>query len=160
MKSTLDELYSTKLDVVLSQQKLEKFFHGAKNIDKMLCMGKTDSDKRGLGYNEPLPNAKNPQITKFVKATASTSVPKHNMISTTHNHSKRVSYSHIYYCGLCGRKGHISYYCKFLGPYQPYAHLFNGRINKSNVISTNVKSENVSRWFSQETSARRILRSI
>ncbi|KAF6134893.1 hypothetical protein GIB67_002294, partial [Kingdonia uniflora] len=60
IKSTLDELHSAKLDVVLSQQTLEKFCHGAKNIDKMLCMGKTDSDKRGLGYEEPLFNAKTP----------------------------------------------------------------------------------------------------
>ncbi|KAF6138438.1 hypothetical protein GIB67_028010 [Kingdonia uniflora] len=89
MKSTLDELRSAKLDVVLSQQKLEKFCHGAKNIDKMLCMGKTDSYKRGLGYEEHLPKAKTPQITKFVKTTTSTLLPKHNMISTTHNHAKR-----------------------------------------------------------------------
>ncbi|KAF6151984.1 hypothetical protein GIB67_010558 [Kingdonia uniflora] len=47
MKSILDELRLAKLDVVLSQQKLMKFCHGAKNIDKMLCMGKIDSDKRG-----------------------------------------------------------------------------------------------------------------
>ncbi|KAF6173104.1 hypothetical protein GIB67_004207 [Kingdonia uniflora] len=87
MKSALDELCSAKLDVVLSQQKLEKFCHGAKNIDKMLYMGKKDSDKRGQGYDEPLTNAKTPQSPKFVKA--STSVPKHNMISTTHNHAKR-----------------------------------------------------------------------
>ncbi|KAF6158585.1 hypothetical protein GIB67_040099, partial [Kingdonia uniflora] len=104
MKSTLDELNFAKLDVVLSQQKLEKFCHGAKNIEKMLCMVKTDSDKRGLEYNEPLPNAKTPKITKFVKATTSTSVPKHNMISTTHNHTKWVSYSQIYYCSICGQK--------------------------------------------------------
>ncbi|KAF6141210.1 hypothetical protein GIB67_024294 [Kingdonia uniflora] len=45
MKSTLDKLCLAKLDVVLSRHKLEKFFHGAKNIDKVLCMGKTDSDK-------------------------------------------------------------------------------------------------------------------
>ncbi|KAF6170143.1 hypothetical protein GIB67_038676 [Kingdonia uniflora] len=89
MKSTLDELRLAKLDIVLSQQKLEKFCHRAKNIDKMLYMGKTDCDKRGLGYDEPLPNAKTPQIINFVKA--STSVPKHNMISTTHNHTKRVT---------------------------------------------------------------------
>ncbi|KAF6137536.1 hypothetical protein GIB67_031815, partial [Kingdonia uniflora] len=50
MKSTLDELRSAKLDVVLSQRKHEKFYHGAMNIDKMLCMGKTNSDKRGQGY--------------------------------------------------------------------------------------------------------------
>ncbi|KAF6163018.1 hypothetical protein GIB67_021167 [Kingdonia uniflora] len=73
MKSTLDELCSAKLDVVLSEQKLEKFNHGAKNIDKMLCMGKTDCDKRGLEYEEPLPKSKTLQITKFVKVTASTS---------------------------------------------------------------------------------------
>ncbi|KAF6159291.1 hypothetical protein GIB67_032062 [Kingdonia uniflora] len=91
MKSTLDELISAKLDVVLSQQKIEKFCHGDKNIDKILCMRKTDSDKRGLGYKKPLPKAKTPQITKFVNATASTSVPKHNMISTNHNHAKRMS---------------------------------------------------------------------
>ncbi|KAF6158291.1 hypothetical protein GIB67_001362 [Kingdonia uniflora] len=91
IKSTLDELSSAKLDVVLSEQKLEKFCHGDKNIDKMLCMGKTDIDKRGQGYEEPLLKFKTPQITKFVKATASTSVPKHNMISTTHNHSKQMS---------------------------------------------------------------------
>ncbi|KAF6151171.1 hypothetical protein GIB67_037379 [Kingdonia uniflora] len=102
MKSTLDELRSAKLDVVLSQQKLEKFCHGAMNIDKMLCMGKTDSDKRGLGYEEFFSKAKTPQITKFVKATASISMPKHNVISTTQNHSKRASYSRIYYCSLCG----------------------------------------------------------
>ncbi|KAF6161109.1 hypothetical protein GIB67_007750, partial [Kingdonia uniflora] len=90
MKLTLDELHSSKLGVVPSQQKLEKFCHGAKNIDKMLCMGKTDSDKKGLGYEEPLHNAKTPQITKFVTTTASISMPKHNMISTTHNHSKWV----------------------------------------------------------------------
>ncbi|KAF6141389.1 hypothetical protein GIB67_021205 [Kingdonia uniflora] len=42
-------------------------------------MGKTDSDKGGLGYEEHLPKAKTPQITKFIKITASTSVPKHNM---------------------------------------------------------------------------------
>ncbi|KAF6148735.1 hypothetical protein GIB67_019343 [Kingdonia uniflora] len=64
MKSTFDELHSTKLDVVLSQQKLEKFIHGAKNIDKILCMGKTDADKRGLGYEEHLSNAKTPQIIR------------------------------------------------------------------------------------------------
>ncbi|KAF6154401.1 hypothetical protein GIB67_028293 [Kingdonia uniflora] len=52
MKSTLDELHSAKLDVVLPQQKLEKFFHRAKNIDKILCMGKAKSDKRGLGYEK------------------------------------------------------------------------------------------------------------
>ncbi|KAF6175852.1 hypothetical protein GIB67_003340 [Kingdonia uniflora] len=89
IKSTLDELHSAELDVVLYQQKLEKFCHGAKNIDKILCMGKTDSDKRGLGYEEPLHNAKTPQITKFMKVTASTLVPKHNMISTTHNQAKQ-----------------------------------------------------------------------
>ncbi|KAF6153455.1 hypothetical protein GIB67_027322, partial [Kingdonia uniflora] len=50
MKSTLDELRLAKLDEILSQQKLERFFHGAMNIHKMLCMGKTDSYKRGLGY--------------------------------------------------------------------------------------------------------------
>ncbi|KAF6162325.1 hypothetical protein GIB67_008454 [Kingdonia uniflora] len=93
MKLTLDELHSAKLDVILSQQKLEKFSHGAMNIDKMLSMGKTDSDKRGLGYKEPLPNAKTPQITKFVKVTTSTLVAKYNMISTTRNHTKRASYS-------------------------------------------------------------------
>ncbi|KAF6171578.1 hypothetical protein GIB67_018102 [Kingdonia uniflora] len=60
IKSTLDKLRSTKLDVVLSQQKLEKLCHGAKNIDIILCIGKMDSDKRGLGYEEPLPNAKTP----------------------------------------------------------------------------------------------------
>ncbi|KAF6140141.1 hypothetical protein GIB67_028947 [Kingdonia uniflora] len=160
IRSTLDELHSAKLNVVLFQQKLEKFCHGAKNIDKMLCMGKTDSDKRGLGYEEPLSNTKTPQITKFVKATASISMPKHNMISSTHNHSKQVSYSQIYYCSICGRNGHIASYCRFVGPYQPYARPFNGYRFKSNVISTNVKSENVSRWFAQETSTRRILRSI
>ncbi|KAF6135072.1 hypothetical protein GIB67_040383 [Kingdonia uniflora] len=157
MKLTLDELHSAKLDVVLSQQKLNKFCHGAKNIDKILCMGKTNSDKRGLGYEKPLPNAKTPQIIKFVKITASILVPKHNMISTTHNHSKRVSYSHIYYCSICGRKEHIASYCRFVGPCQPYVWPFNGYGYKSNVISTNVKSENVSRWFSPETSTRKIL---
>ncbi|KAF6164119.1 hypothetical protein GIB67_017703 [Kingdonia uniflora] len=160
MKSTLDELHSAKLDVVLSQQKLEKFCHGTKNINKMLCMRKTDSDKRGLGYDEPLPNAKTPQIIKFVKATTSTSVPKHNMISTTHNHAKRVSYSHIYYCSICGRKGELASYCRFVGPYQPYARPFNGQKYKSYVNFSNVKSKNLSRWFTPETSPRKVIRTV
>ncbi|KAF6165264.1 hypothetical protein GIB67_030446 [Kingdonia uniflora] len=160
MKSTLDELRLSKLDVVLSQQKLEKFCHGAKNIDKMLCMGKTDSDKRGLGYEESLPSAKTPQITKFVKVTSTTLFPKHNMISTTHDHAQRVSYSQIYYCSLCGIKGHIASYCRFVGPYQSYVRPFDGYRYSSNAMSTNVKCENVSRWFAQETTGRRALRSI
>ncbi|KAF6176549.1 hypothetical protein GIB67_014177 [Kingdonia uniflora] len=142
MKSTLDELRSAKLDVVLSQQKLQKFGHGAMNIDKMLCMGKTDSDKRGLGYKESLSKAKTPQITMFVKAAASTSKPKHNVISTTHDHSKWASYSKIYYCNLCGRRGHIAFFCRFVGPYQSHAFSFSGYKYNSNVISTNKKSIN------------------
>ncbi|KAF6156438.1 hypothetical protein GIB67_001481 [Kingdonia uniflora] len=157
MKSTLGELHSVKLDVVLSQKKLEKLCHGVKNIDKMLCMGKTDSDKRGLGYEEPLPYAKTPQITRFVKATASTSVPKHNMISTTHNQAKRVSYSQMYYCSICGQKGYLASYCRFVGPYQPYARPFNEQKYKSYVNFSNVKSENVSRWFTPETSPRKVI---
>ncbi|KAF6163429.1 hypothetical protein GIB67_029278 [Kingdonia uniflora] len=151
IKSTLDELRLTKLDVVLSQQKLQKFYHGAMNIDKILCMGKTDSDKRGLGYEESLSKAKTPQITKFVKVTASISIPKHNVISTTHDHSKRASYSKIYYCNLCGRRGHIAFFCRFVGPYQSHALSFNGYKYNSNVISTNEKSENVPRSFAQKT---------
>ncbi|KAF6172767.1 hypothetical protein GIB67_000825 [Kingdonia uniflora] len=158
MKLALDELRSAKLDVVLSQQKLEKFYHGAKNIDKMLYMGKTDSDKRGLGYDEPLPNAKTLQITKFVKA--STSVPKHNMISTTHNHAKRVSHSQTYYCSICGQKGHIASYCRFVGPYQPYAHFFKGYKYKSYVNFSNVKSENVSRRSAPKISPRKVIRAV
>ncbi|KAF6134900.1 hypothetical protein GIB67_002301 [Kingdonia uniflora] len=149
MKSTLDKLRLAKLYIVLSQQKLEKFCHGAKNIDKMLCMGKTDSDKRGLGYDEPLPSTKTPQIIKFVKATAATSFSKHNMISTTHDHAQRISYSQIYYCSLCGRKGHIASYCRFVGPYQSYVNPFDGYRYNSITMSTNVKRENVSRWFIQ-----------
>ncbi|KAF6164325.1 hypothetical protein GIB67_029208 [Kingdonia uniflora] len=160
MKSPLDELHSAKLDVILSQQKLEKFCHGAKNIDKMLCMGKTDSDKRGLGYDEPHPNAKTPQITKFVKVTASTLVPKCNIISTTHNHAKRVSYSQIYYCSICGRKGHLVSYCRFIGPYQPYARPFNGQKYKSYVNFSNVKCENLSRWFAPKTSPRKVIHGV
>ncbi|KAF6149524.1 hypothetical protein GIB67_003672 [Kingdonia uniflora] len=139
IKSTLDELHSAKLDVVLTEQKLEKFCHGAKNIDKILCMGKTDSYKRGLGYDEPLPKSKTPQIANFVKATSSTLVLKHNMIYTTHNHSKRVSYSHIYYCSICGQKGHIASYCRFVRPYQPYGRPFNGYRYESYMNVSNVK---------------------
>ncbi|KAF6157048.1 hypothetical protein GIB67_041509 [Kingdonia uniflora] len=160
MKSTLDEFRLAKLDVVLSQQKLVKFYHGAKNIDKMLCMRKTDSDKRGLGYEESLSSAKTPQITKFVKATAATSFPKHNIISTTHDHAQRVSCSQIYYYSLCGRKGHIASYCRFVGPYQSYVRPFDGYQYNSNAMSTNVKRENVFRWFAQETTGRRTLQSI
>ncbi|KAF6138121.1 hypothetical protein GIB67_033535 [Kingdonia uniflora] len=69
----LEDLYAQTLAKFLSEQKLDKFFHGAKNIDKILFMGMMDSDKRGLGYEKPLPKSKTPQITKFVKATASTS---------------------------------------------------------------------------------------
>ncbi|KAF6134915.1 hypothetical protein GIB67_002316 [Kingdonia uniflora] len=143
LKSTLDELHSAKLDAVLCQQKLKNFCHGAKIIDKILCMEKTDSDKRGLGYKESLPNAKTPQITNFVKATASTSMPKHNMISTIHNYPKWVTYSQIYYCSICGQKGHIASYSRFIGPYQPYARPVNGYRYISNVISNNVKFENM-----------------
>ncbi|KAF6141303.1 hypothetical protein GIB67_024387 [Kingdonia uniflora] len=160
MKSTLDEFYSAKLDVVLSQHKLQKFYHGAMNIDKMLCMGKLDSDKRGLGYEESLSKAKAPQITKFVKATAFTSMSKHNALSTTHDHSKRASYSKINYCNLCGRRGHIAFFCRFVGYYQSHAFSNSGYKYNSNVISTNVKSNNVSRFFAQKTTGRGTLRSI
>ncbi|KAF6156698.1 hypothetical protein GIB67_033587 [Kingdonia uniflora] len=160
MKSILDELRLAKLDVVLSQQKLEKLCHGAKNIDKMLCMGKTDSDKRGLGYEKSLPSTKTPQITKFVKVTVATSFPKHNMIPTTYDHAQRVSYSQIYYCSSCGRKGHIASYCRFVGPYQSYVRLFNGYRYNSNAMSTNVKRVNTSRLFAQETTGRRTLQRI
>ncbi|KAF6160495.1 hypothetical protein GIB67_019264 [Kingdonia uniflora] len=160
VKSTLDELHSAKLDLVLSQQKLDKFCHGAMNIDKMLCMGKTDSDKRGLGYEKSLSMAMTPQITNFMKRTASTSMPKYNVISTTHNRSKWAFYSKIYYCSLCGRKGHITFFCRFVGPYQPYARPVNGYRYNSNVITNNVKSEIMSRWFAQETTGRRTCQSI
>ncbi|KAF6157692.1 hypothetical protein GIB67_037265 [Kingdonia uniflora] len=111
MKSTLDELHKAKLDLVLSQQKLENFCNRAKNIDKMLCMGKRILAHSGLGYEEHLSNAKTPQVTKFVKAIATISFPKHNVISFICNQAKRFSYSQIYYCEICGRKGHIASYC-------------------------------------------------
>ncbi|KAF6144501.1 hypothetical protein GIB67_013145 [Kingdonia uniflora] len=160
IKSTLDELCLAKLDVVLFEQKLEKFCHGAKNIDKMLCMGNTDSDKRGLGYKEPLLKSKTPQITKFVKATASTLVPKHNMIYITYNHFKWVSYSYFNYCSICGRKCHIASYCRFVGPYQPYARPFNRDKYMSYVNVSNVIHENLSRWSALETSPHKVIRAV
>ncbi|KAF6141622.1 hypothetical protein GIB67_001174 [Kingdonia uniflora] len=79
IKSTLDKLDKSKLDLVYFQHKLKFFSHGAKHIDKMLSMGKTDSDNRGLGYEDHDSNAKTPQVTKFVKTTIALPLPKHNV---------------------------------------------------------------------------------
>ncbi|KAF6170011.1 hypothetical protein GIB67_034403, partial [Kingdonia uniflora] len=46
------EIEKLKLDLTSTQKKLKVFYHGAKNIDKILSMSKNGTDKRGLGFDE------------------------------------------------------------------------------------------------------------
>ncbi|KAF6146209.1 hypothetical protein GIB67_011681 [Kingdonia uniflora] len=46
------EIEKLQLELTSSQQKLEVFYHGAINIDKILSMSKNGSEKRGLGFEE------------------------------------------------------------------------------------------------------------
>ncbi|KAF6152215.1 hypothetical protein GIB67_002912 [Kingdonia uniflora] len=118
IETELDKLI---LDLTFTKQKLEVFLHGAKNFDKMLSMSKNGTNKRGLGFDEQ--NAKStPQITKFVKATLVPYLPKQSVTNAPHRQTKQFFIFHVFYCEVCGRKGHLA-------PYYRYVPQFRGRNN-------------------------------
>ncbi|KAF6170412.1 hypothetical protein GIB67_014342 [Kingdonia uniflora] len=78
------EIEKLRLELTSTQQKLEVFYHGAKNIDKILSMSKHRSDKRGLGFDEQNVKSTSSQVTKFVKATSTSFLPKPSIIDAPH----------------------------------------------------------------------------
>ncbi|OVA12008.1 hypothetical protein BVC80_7743g6 [Macleaya cordata] len=67
IKSLNSTLATTKRDLILSNDLLDKFNHGSNFISNLLNAAKTANDKKGLGYNATT-SSNPPQETKFVKA--------------------------------------------------------------------------------------------
>ncbi|OVA07248.1 hypothetical protein BVC80_8507g5 [Macleaya cordata] len=67
IKSLDSTLATTKRDLILSNDLLDKFNHGSNFISNLLNAAKTANDKRGLGYDATT-SSDPPQGTKFVKA--------------------------------------------------------------------------------------------
>ncbi|KAF6169000.1 hypothetical protein GIB67_038497 [Kingdonia uniflora] len=83
------EIEKLRLELTSTQQKLEVFYHGAKNIDKILSMSKNGSDKRGLGFDEQNVKSTSSQVTKFVKATSTSFLPKPSIIDAPHRQTEQ-----------------------------------------------------------------------
>ncbi|KAF6159941.1 hypothetical protein GIB67_033025, partial [Kingdonia uniflora] len=108
------EIEKLRLELTSTQQKLEVFYHRAKNIDKILSMSKNGSDKRGLGFDEQNVKSTSSQVTKFVKATSTPFLPKPSIIDAPHMQTEQPFVFHIFYCEACGRKGHLAPYCRYV----------------------------------------------
>ncbi|KAF6139697.1 hypothetical protein GIB67_002502 [Kingdonia uniflora] len=108
------EIEKLILELTSTQQKLEVFYHGAKNIDKILSMSKNGSDKRGLGFDEQNVKSTSSQVTKFVKATSTSFLPKPSIIDASHRQTEQPFVFHVFYCEACGRKGHLAPYCRYV----------------------------------------------
>ncbi|OVA03100.1 hypothetical protein BVC80_8857g13 [Macleaya cordata] len=67
IKSLDSTLATTKRDLILSNDLLDKFSHGSNFISNLFNAAKTANDKRGLGYDATT-SSNPPQGTKFVKA--------------------------------------------------------------------------------------------
>lgn len=92
-----------EFDLHESQEKFSKFSIGSDKMSKMIGIGKTVSDKRGLGYTSDM-SVKENKPTRFVKGSEifnSVNLP----------HSRRF----IPICHYCGILGHIRPKCHSLG---------------------------------------------
>ncbi|KAF6134499.1 hypothetical protein GIB67_028520 [Kingdonia uniflora] len=108
------KILKLKLDLTSTQQKLEVFYHGARNIDKILSMSKNGTDKRELGFDEQHVKSTSSQVTKFVKANSVPYLPTPSVITTPHRQTKQFFVFHVFYCQACGRKGHLTLYCRYV----------------------------------------------
>ncbi|KAF6168089.1 hypothetical protein GIB67_011474 [Kingdonia uniflora] len=108
------EIEKLRLELTSTQQNLEVFYHRVKNIDKILSMYKNGSDKRGLGFDEQNVKSTSSQVTKFIKATSTSFLPKLSIIDAPHRQTEQPFVFNVFYCEACGRKGHLAPYCRYV----------------------------------------------
>ncbi|OVA11916.1 hypothetical protein BVC80_7561g5 [Macleaya cordata] len=90
IKSFDSTLASTKRDLILSNDLLDKFNHCSNFISNLLNAAKTAKDKKGLGYDATT-SSNSLQGTKFVKAKeqhAQNIPPKSTLVQTSKNLGK------------------------------------------------------------------------
>ncbi|XP_034225455.1 uncharacterized protein LOC117635214 [Prunus dulcis] len=102
----IDSLTSNKqvleIELKSSKERIIALTIGAEKIDKMISMGRSNGDKRGLGFDS-INKSSAVSVTKFVKPSLSTG------ISTS-----QTTWRFIPTCHYCGALGHIRPKCKLL----------------------------------------------
>ncbi|XP_031741720.1 uncharacterized protein LOC116403915 [Cucumis sativus] len=88
-----------------AKETIKKLTIGAQRLDKIIEVGKSYGDKRGLGY---IDESSTPSSSKTTFVKASPIVPKFNMSNHVSNHVKS---SFVPICHNCGVEGHIRPKC-------------------------------------------------
>ena len=88
-----------------AKETIKKLTIGAQRLDKIIEVGKSYGDKRGLGY---IDESSTPSSSKTTFVKASPIVPKSNMSNHVSNHVKS---SFVPICHNCGVEGHIRPKC-------------------------------------------------
>ena len=88
-----------------AKETIKKLTIGAQRLDKIIEVGKSYGDKRGLGY---IDESSTPSSSKTTFIKASPIVPKFNMSNHVSNHVKS---SFVPICHNCGVEGHIKPKC-------------------------------------------------
>ncbi|KAI5316185.1 hypothetical protein L3X38_045361 [Prunus dulcis] len=91
-----------EIELKSSKERIIALTIGAKKIDKMISMGRSNGDKRGLGFDS-INKSSAVSVTKFVKPSLSTGMS-----------TSQTTWRFIPTCHYCGALGHIRPKCKLL----------------------------------------------
>ncbi|KAF9605235.1 hypothetical protein IFM89_014632 [Coptis chinensis] len=147
-KSLESKIETLKKDLDLANKRFLTFTNGTEKLDKLLCVGKSSSDKMGLSYNKNnsclTPSSLGLKFVKSIVTTPQSVEPPRARVDYTRNFSYMTQCyncgkgGHIraqckqkkkdFTCSLCGKKGHVSSFCWHYDHASTYVPTLNTRV--------------------------------